>query len=99
MRQLLATAFIAILSSGLSTAFAAEQTIKLSVPGMSCASCPYMIKQAISKVDGIKLVDATMVDRTATVTFEDTVTTVQEISQATANIGYPSTLIDENTGS
>lgn len=99
MKKILAAAFIAFLSFGQSTAFAAEQTIKLSVPGMTCVSCPYMVKQAISMVDGIKLVDATMADRSATVTFEDTITTVQEIQQATADIGYPSTLIDAKTGS
>ena len=99
MKKHLAAAFIASLFSGQSTVFAAEQTVKLSVPGMTCVSCPYMVKQAILMVDGIKLVEVTMADRSATVTFEDTITTVQDIQQATADIGYPSTLFDENTGS
>ena len=99
MKKLLAATFIATLFSGQSIAFAAEQTVKLSVPGMNCVSCPYMVKQAISMVEGIKFVEATMADRSATVTFEDTITTVQDIQQATADIGYPSTLFDENTGS
>jgi len=72
--------------------FAGEQTVKLSVPGMSCASCPYMVKDAISMVDGIKSVEATMEDRSATVVFDDTVTDIAEIQEATESIGYPSTL-------
>jgi len=78
-------------------AFAGEQTVKLSVPGMSCASCPYMVEKAISSVNGIKAVDATMEDRSATVVFDDAVTSVVEIQQATAGIGYESTpIVSEN---
>ena len=74
-------------------AFAAEKTIKLSVPGMTCASCPYIVKGAINMLDGIKSVEATMDDLSATVTFDDAVTSVAEIRQATTDVGYPSTLI------
>lgn len=80
-------------------AFAAEQTVKLSVPGMSCASCPYMVKSAISKVDGIASVEATMADRSATVIFDDTVTDIAEIQEATENIGYPSSVVETTSGS
>ncbi len=72
---------------------AAEKMIRLSVPGMTCASCPYIVKAAISEVDGIKSVEATMKDRSATVVFDDAVTSLDEITQATANVGYPSSLI------
>ncbi len=58
-----------------------------------------MVKQAISAVDGIKAVEATMEDRSATVTFEDTVTSIEAIQQATANIGYPSSLYEAKSGS
>lgn len=75
------------------TALAGEKTIKLSVPDMSCASCPYMVKQSIFAVDGIVAVDATMIDRSATVTFDDSITNVDEIQQATADIGYESFII------
>ena len=74
-------------------AFAGEQRVKLSVPGMSCASCPYMVEQAISSVNGIKTVEATMEDRSATVVFDDAVTSIAAIQKATADIGYDSTPI------
>ncbi|WP_373088371.1 mercury resistance system periplasmic binding protein MerP [Sneathiella sp.] len=99
MKRLIPSLVFAMLASASSMAVAAEQTIKLSVPGMTCVSCPYMVKQAISAVDGIKAVEATMEDRSATVIFEDTVTSIEAIQQATANIGYPSSLLDEKSGS
>lgn len=89
----------AMLASASSVAMAEEQTIKLSVPDMTCASCPYMVKQAISAVDGIKTVEATMEDRSATVTFDDAITNIEAIQQATAGIGYPSTLYETKSGS
>ena len=99
MNKLILSLVFAMLASASSMAVAAEQTIKLSVPDMTCVSCPYMVKQAISAVDGIKAVEATMEDRSATVTFEDTLTSIEAIQQATANIGYPSTLFETKTGS
>jgi len=93
MKMTLISAAFAAFVVAPSVTFAAEQTVKLSVPGMSCASCPYMVKDAISMVDGIKSVEATMDDRSATVVYEDTVTNVAEIQDATESIGYPSTII------
>lgn len=78
---------------------AGDQTIKLSVPTMSCASCPYMVKKAVSAVKGVKGVSATMKDRSATVTFDDEMTSVEEIQKATAGIGYKSTLFKDDKGS
>ena len=99
MKKFHMAAVFIVASIAPAVAIAAEKTVKLSVPGMTCASCPYMVKQAISAVDGIKAVEATMEDRSATVTFEDTLTSVEAIQQATANIGYPSTLYEAKSGS
>ncbi len=78
---------------------AAEQTVKLSVPGMSCVSCPYIVKSAISAVSGVSSVTATMADLSATVTFDDEITTLVKIQQATADVGYPSSLFGGASGS
>jgi mercuric ion binding protein len=76
-----------------SVTFAEEQTVTLSVPGMYCPSCPYIIKYAISDVDGVKEVTATSEDRTATVIFDNMVTSIEMIQQATADVGYPSSVL------
>lgn len=96
MKKLINYALLAMVMSTPSIAFAEEQIVKLSVPNMNCASCPYMVKQAISTVNGIKVVEATMEDRSATVTFDDALTNIEEIREATADIGYPSTVIQTN---
>jgi|TARA_B110000305_G_C19320524_1_gene578687 mercuric ion binding protein len=81
-----------------SVTFAKEQTATLSVPGMTCASCPYIVKSAISDVDGVKKVTTTFKDRTATVIFDDDVASIEIIQQATTDIGYPSSVLILSTG-
>lgn len=93
MKKLLAAMILAAAAMSPATAFAAEQTIRLSVPGMTCASCPYIVKQAISAVKGVIAVEATLEDLSATVTFEDTVASIEAITQATRDVGYESSVI------
>lgn len=97
MNSIIKIAAVTLLLSTKS-AWAGEQTIKLSVPDMNCASCPYMVKKAISKVDGVLSVSATMKDRSATVAFDDTKTNVDQVRAATASIGYPSTVVPSTGG-
>lgn len=80
-------------------ALAADKTIKLSVPGMTCASCPYIVEGAINMIDGIKSVETSLDDRSATVTYDDAITDVAEITEATNQAGYPSTLLDTGNAS
>ena len=82
-----------------SVTFAEEQTATLSVPGMTCASCPYIVKSTISVVNGVKKVTATFKDRTATVIFDDDVASIETIQQATADVGYPSSVLILSTSS
>lgn len=81
------------------SASAAEQTVTLSVPGMTCASCPYIVESAISGVEGVQAVETSLESRTATVTFDDAATTVEAITGATLNAGYESSPIDGNSNS
>jgi mercuric ion binding protein len=71
--------------------WAATQTVTLSVPGMICAACPITVKKALSRVDGVSKVDVTFEKREAVVTFDDTKTSVQKLTKATEDAGYPST--------
>ena len=86
---------LTLLSTMLATSgavFATEQTVTLAVENMNCASCPYIIKQSLTRVDGVSEVDVSYQERTATVTFDDTRTAVQDLTAATADMGFPSTL-------
>lgn len=69
--------------------WAATQTVTLSVPGMTC---PITVKKAISKVEGVSKVDVTFETRQAVVTFDDAKTSVQKLTKATADAGYPSSV-------
>jgi mercuric ion binding protein len=69
--------------------WAATQTVTLSVPGMTCSACPITVKKAISKVEGVSKVDVTFETRQAVVTFDDAKTSVQKLTKATADAGYP----------
>lgn len=74
----------------LAPVWAATQTVKLSVPGMTCAACPITVKKAISKIEGVSKVAVTFETREAVVTFDDTKTSVHKLTKATEDAGYPS---------
>ena len=80
-------------------AFAGEQKVTLSVPGMTCASCPYIVQAAIAKVEGVTEVEADYSTLTATVVFDDEVTTLDDITFATMMSGYESFLKTDDTNS
>ncbi|CZX96443.1 mercury resistance system periplasmic binding protein MerP [Salinicola sp. V024] len=85
-------ALIALLVLFSTPALAALQTATLSVPGMTCSACPITVKAALNRVEGVTSVDVRYEERDATVTFDDAKTTVEALTQATTNAGYPSTL-------
>lgn len=78
-------------------AWTAEQTVTLSVPGMTCPVCPITVKQALSKIDGVSKVSVTFEKREAHVTFDDAKTSVQALTEATTNAGYPSTPVKDQS--
>ncbi|MFG8666052.1 mercury resistance system periplasmic binding protein MerP [Pseudomonas aeruginosa] len=85
-------ALVALAATLATPAWAAVQTITLSVPGMTCAACPITVKKALSKVEGVNQVDVSFDKREAVVTFDDAKTTVQKLTEATTNAGYPSSI-------
>ena len=72
--------------------WAAPRTVTLAVPSMDCPVCPITVKKALSKVPGVSQADVNFDKRQATVTFDDARTSVEALTQATGNAGYPSTL-------
>ena len=72
--------------------WAATQTVTLAVPGMTCAACPITVKHAISKIDGVNKVNVNFDRREAVVSFDDVKASVQKLTQATENAGYPSSV-------
>ena len=81
-----------VLFAVIAPALAATQTVTLSVPGMTCAACPITVKKAISKVEGVSKTDVSFDKREAVVTFDDAKTSVQKLTKATEDAGYPSSV-------
>jgi mercuric ion binding protein len=87
------TLFLSGIAALLATpALAGKQSVTLSVPGMSCAVCPITVKKALNNVKGVNTVAVDFDGKKAAVTFDDTKTNTEELTRATANAGYPSTV-------
>jgi periplasmic mercuric ion binding protein len=69
------------------------QTVRLSVPGMTCPACPITVKKALSRVPGVNAVTVNFEKRQATVEFDDIRTNVVALVRATGDAGYPSTAL------
>lgn len=91
MKRLRRTFLLAGFALASSLASAEVKIVVLSVPGMTCELCPITIKKAISKVPGVVNVEASYEKLQAVVTYDDAKATVEALTKATANAGYPST--------
>ncbi|WP_373230660.1 heavy-metal-associated domain-containing protein [Cohnella sp.] len=60
------------------------------VTGMYCASCPFVVKTAIQRVDGVKNVniEGKSVTGTAEVEFDKSKTNIKTIKQSVLDLGY-----------
>lgn len=74
---------------------AKPQMVTLDLPTMNCAMCPITIKKALTQVEGVITVEVSYKRKRALVTFKDTRTSAAALAEATANAGYPSTIISE----
>jgi mercuric ion binding protein len=73
-------------------ALAASRTVTLDVKNMTCAVCPITVKKALEGAVGVQQVSVSYADKTATVKFDDTATTADQLTGATKNAGYPSAI-------
>ena len=92
--KLLSTLVFAVSLLFCTLSFAGEQSCTLSVENMSCASCPFIIKQTLSKVTGVLDVQVSFEDKTASVVYDDSQTNVAALTDATTNAGFPSSLVE-----
>lgn len=79
--------------------FAAEQTVTFSVPGMTCASCPFIVESAMSSIDGVVTVTADADTRTALVVFDDANASADDIAFASTAAGYEAKLVPNESNS
>lgn len=91
-RSLLTALALAAISAPPPSVLAAEKTVTLSVPGLSCATCPISVRMALGKVPGVRNVKVTFEPKEAVVTFDDAKARVEQLTEATKQAGFPSSL-------
>jgi len=91
MKKLISVMTLALVCLGV-PALAATKTVTLSVPGMTCASCPITVKMALGKVRGVEKAEVSFEKKEAVVTFDEAKTKVEALTEAAKNAGYPSTV-------
>ena len=95
MKRAIAAAGLSAVLLGTTAAWAGIQTVTLSVEGMSCASCPYIVKRTLAQVPGVTDVDVSFETKTARVTYDDTKATAAALTAATQSMGFPSRVLDQ----
>ena len=90
MSRLLSAATVALSVFGASTALAAEKTTTLAVKNMYCADCPFIVKKSLEGVPGVAKATVSYKDKTAIVTYDDSITDLEALTTATTKAGYPS---------
>jgi mercuric ion binding protein len=83
---------LALLLGAAPLALAKQQTVKLNVPTMDCATCPITIKASLAKVPGVSKVQVSYEKREAVIVYDDSQASVADLKKATEDVGYPSML-------
>ena len=89
MNRISVTVLALFLTAGALLASESDSTVTFDVEKMTCATCPIAVRKAMQRVDGVKEVKVSYDDKTASVTFDPTVTTATEIGQASTDVGFP----------
>ena len=94
MKRFSTAAFAGLMLLAAHGASADERTVTLKVDNLFCATCPYIVKQALSRISGVTEVEVSYQEKTAVVTFDDRKTDVAALMAATAGTGFPSNVIE-----
>ncbi len=87
---------VAILIASQTYAFAAEHSVILDVSTMVCGPDPHNIKNTLAALAGVKDVKISLETKTATVTFDDQKSTIDQMLSAMAGAGYASLVKSQN---
>lgn len=77
-------------ASGGSATPASFQQVVLKVDGMTCAACPKTVRTSLEGVDGVYSAKTTYDPPEAVVRFDPNTVSVEALTRATTNAGYPS---------
>jgi copper chaperone CopZ len=86
--------FLTLILSTADGEISKTKTIKIKCTEMSCAGCKKKITESIENLNGIKEVQVDLDTKIITVTFDETLTSTDKITDAIASAGYESELIE-----
>lgn len=65
-----------------------EKTVVISLPSIQCGMCVKTIKKALGKVEGIIETKVDLENKSASITFDDSKTSVEKLVEAITTAGY-----------
>ncbi|MGP9492604.1 heavy-metal-associated domain-containing protein [Psychrobacter sp. AOP7-B1-24] len=71
----------------------AEQTRIIKIDGMTCGGCVASVYNATADIDGLDDISIELIDNQATVTFDDSKTSVEAIVSAIDDAGFDATVV------
>lgn len=73
----------------------ADHQASLRIEGMTCASCSVTVRVAATALDGVASVDVDVESGTATVLFDSTKVTAEQVARAISEAGYATTVVSD----
>ncbi len=88
-----AVALVVSLLAGAASAQEASRTVELKVGNLWCASCTYIVRQALIRTPGVLDAKVSSRTETAVVTYDPSKAEVATLIAATAKYGFPSQVL------
>jgi len=66
--------------------------VVLNIEGMTCAACSVTVSKSLKRVDGVQEANVTLTPPEAVVTFDPAKVKVEQLIEATKNVGYPTSV-------
>ncbi|SOE66286.1 mercuric ion binding protein [Burkholderia sp. OK233] len=89
MKKLIAVLVATALTASTSLA-EGLRTVTLDVTNMDCAACPITVRKALEKVPGVTSAKVDFASKTGEVVFDPKKASVDALTNATTDAGYPS---------
>lgn len=74
---------------------AGSASVRFTVGGMHCPSCPALIEEALADKEGVSLVSADLNSAEAHVVFDPSAVTVDDLCAVLVAIGYSATVCED----
>lgn len=75
-----------------------KKRVTLAIEGMTCGHCVAAVKKALSAVPGVGEIEVTLAPPRAVVSLDPSMASVETLTKATAEEGYPSSPMGESQG-